>query len=158
MWKCPGCGEGFQDSDKKCWSCGKERPKGALLGGALSALNKSLCSIEEKGKVSIFSLSLDSITINETKMLKEGFFKLLKNGSTKIIFDLSRTTFMPSFIVGELIIMRNKAEEAGGGLVICGVTGQVEKVFDITNLGSVLKTFKNKKEALAYFRPRSSIG
>ena len=64
---------------------------------------------------------------------------VLESGATRIVVDLSDTTFIDSSGLGALIGGLKKARQVGGDLRIAGPPEQVRMVLSLTNLDRVLR-------------------
>lgn len=67
---------------------------------------------------------------------------LLKN----IIFDFENVTFIDSSTLGMIIGRYKKVIENGGKVYIVGAKNQVEKIFQISNISSIISRFNNINE------------
>jgi anti-anti-sigma factor len=52
----------------------------------------------------------------------------------KVVVDLTKLVYMSSVAYGPLITLRSRVREAGGRLVLCGLSGVVKEVFEATRL------------------------
>jgi len=79
--------------------------------------------------------------------LSKTIYELVEKGKNKIIFDLSKVNWMNSaglgIIVGGLTTIRN----SGGELKLACPSGRVKKIFDMTNLTSIVDTYKSVEQA-----------
>ena len=64
---------------------------------------------------------------------------VLGSGTTRVVVDLTDTTFIDSSGLGALIGGLKKARQAGGDLRIAGAPEQVRMVLSLTNLDRVLR-------------------
>ena len=69
------------------------------------------------------------------------------NNRGRVAVDLSGVVFLDSSGLGALIAGLKTAREAGGDVRLVRPTEQVELVLDLTNMGSVLKTFDSVQSA-----------
>lgn len=71
--------------------------------------------------------------------LRDQLHRLIDQGATGIVIDLSATTFMDSSGLGVLVglLRRSKEEGRDDALVLEGLQDPVRKVFDITGLSQV---------------------
>ena len=77
--------------------------------------------------------------------------ELLEQGERKIVFDLSRVSYLDSSGIGTLVMCSAKVKEAGGKLRVTGAEGHVKTVFKITEAGKILDLYPNRIEALRSF-------
>ncbi|MCK5306923.1 MAG: STAS domain-containing protein [Candidatus Omnitrophica bacterium] len=104
--------------------------------------------VEREDDITILTLMLDNVLLDENEELKETFAGFLDEGAKKILLDLSETSFISSIIIASLVFMMKRAKEAGGDLVLCGVRDKVAEVLRITNLDKVFEIFSEKEDAL----------
>lgn len=73
------------------------------------------------------------------RQVKELLATLVSEGSSRIVVDLERTTFLDSSGLGALIGGLKSARQAGGDLRIARPTPEVMTVFTLTNMDKVLR-------------------
>ncbi len=112
-------------------------------------MEDSIYKVDREKEITILTLTLDNITMNENEELKKVFTTLLDEGSKNIILDLSNTAFMSSVVIASLVFMLKRAKEAGGDLAICGVKDKVKDVLTITNLDKVFDIFDDRQKAVS---------
>jgi anti-sigma B factor antagonist len=70
--------------------------------------------------------------------LRQELQDLIDAGARRVVVDLSAVTFIDSSGLGVLVGVLNRLDDVGGGtLELCGLTGPVRKVFEITGLHEV---------------------
>lgn len=74
--------------------------------------------------------------------------RLLATGERRIAVDLSRLTYISSAGIGVLIRLSSLTQEAGGEMWLCGTTGAVRTVFEITRVTSLFRMFATVDEAV----------
>jgi anti-sigma B factor antagonist len=72
---------------------------------------------------------------------------VLDEGSSRVVVDLTDTTFIDSSGLGALIGVLKKARSAGGDLRIAAPSEQVRTVLSLTNLDRVLRPHDGLDEA-----------
>ena len=75
--------------------------------------------------------------------------RLLATGERRIAVDLSRLTYISSAGLGVLIRLSSLVQEAGGQMWLCGTTGAVSAVFEITRLTGLFQMYATVDEAVA---------
>jgi anti-anti-sigma factor len=70
----------------------------------------------------------------------------------KLLLDFARVEFMASFMQAFVVGLKKRLERAGGRLVLCGMTDQVDQSFRITNLHRVFEVYLDRDEALELAR------
>ncbi len=69
----------------------------------------------------------------------------------RFIINMTSVEYCSSLVLGALVLLRNTVDEAGGRVHMCGVTGQVGELFDITGMDTLFSLFETEAEALADF-------
>ena len=82
------------------------------------------------------------VTHHETRHFLE-FGELVKDGLKHLEIDLIDVEFIDSMGVGMLIILAEHSKIYGCSMRISGVTGQIERVFNATELLEVIMWDKN---------------
>lgn len=72
--------------------------------------------------------------------LKSQVDEAIAGGTTKIVVDLSGTSFIDSSGLGALVSGLKAARQAGGDLRLAGAGEQVRTVLSLTNLDRVLRS------------------
>jgi anti-sigma B factor antagonist len=69
-----------------------------------------------------------------------------------IVLDFSNVRYLTSSVLGLLIRILKKVNEAGGGLRLCGINAKILEIFTITRLDKVFDIFPTREKALLEFR------
>jgi len=69
-----------------------------------------------------------------------------------IVLDFSNVKFLTSAVLGLLIRILKKVNEAGGGLRFCGINAKILEIFNITRLDKVFEILPTREKALFEFR------
>lgn len=77
--------------------------------------------------------------------------KVLSAGSSKILLNLTEVPIIDSMGIGEIIRAFKKVDNAGGKLKLVGVTDRVYGALQITQLLSLIESFKSEDEAIESF-------
>jgi anti-sigma B factor antagonist len=75
--------------------------------------------------------------------------ELLKDGRTKIIFDLSGVTHIDSTGIGRFIDTYSKLMKVSGKMLLAGASGAVRDSFRVTRLDTIFSFFPTVEEARA---------
>ena len=79
------------------------------------------------------------ITIGrDCKELEWAVENLIKEGKTKVIFDMARVTTLDSTGIGILVLSAGQIKKAGGELRVAGATAHVEDVPKMTNIDQIV--------------------
>ncbi len=87
------------------------------------------------------------LTAPSVPQLRSAVEDLVRDGSSRIVVDLSATEFIDSSGLGALIGGLKSARVAGGDLRIAGATEPVRKVLKLTNLDRVLRDHPTAESA-----------
>lgn len=79
--------------------------------------------------------------------VREAIQTAVDNNQPRVAVDLSGVVFLDSSGLGALIAGLKTAREAGGDVRLVNPTEQVQLVLELTNMGTVLKTFDNVESA-----------
>lgn len=82
---------------------------------------------------------------------KDGIAEAWPEDTPKILFDLSGVRFVDSAGLGFLIGTLRRASEAGGDLKLSGLSSYLLGIFELVNLGKILKVYKTRDDALEAF-------
>lgn len=74
--------------------------------------------------------------------------RILQENIKNIIFDFSKVTFMDSSGIGMIIGRYKLVEKKNGKAVICAMTPEVKKIFDITGLAKIIEHYNSVDEAI----------
>jgi anti-anti-sigma factor len=66
----------------------------------------------------------------------------------RVVLDFSKLVYISSLGISSVLIIAKTINQRGGELVLCGLTGIVREVFQITGLTSVFKVFPTADAAL----------
>jgi anti-sigma B factor antagonist len=75
-----------------------------------------------------------------------------QNHKPLIVLDFSNVKFLTSAVLGLLIRILKKVNEAGGGLRFCGINAKILEIFNITRLDKVFEILPTREKALFEFR------
>ncbi|NET08862.1 MAG: STAS domain-containing protein [Merismopedia sp. SIO2A8] len=83
----------------------------------------------------------------------------LEAGAKYLAIDLKLVSFLDSRGLGALVLVHNRVEKIGGILALCGVSGQLEMLLELTNMKSRFNIYQSVpafKGAIAEEPPTSS--
>ncbi len=81
--------------------------------------------------------------------LKQKLTDAIEGGRTRIIVDLSETTFLDSTALGVLIGAVKRLRSRDGALVIVNTDQNIAKTFEITGLDQIFTILSARSEAVA---------
>lgn len=65
------------------------------------------------------------------------------------VINMSVVQYCSSLVLGALVLLRNTADESGGGVHVCGVNGHVRELFDVTGMQALFDCFETQEEAVS---------
>lgn len=77
--------------------------------------------------------------------------RLVKDGITKAVVDLSGVRWAGSSLLGVLAASLTTMRNAEGDLRICGLSGKMRSLFLVTELHRLFQTFETREEAVSSF-------
>src|SRR5262245_41922162 len=63
-----------------------------------------------------------------------------QSGAQNVVLNLSQVTFVSSVTFRPLLSLHRRLKEKGGRMVLCGLTGEVKEVFEVTRLISTSRS------------------
>jgi anti-sigma B factor antagonist len=82
--------------------------------------------------------------------LKARIMRAIRDGSRRLVLDLTDVTFIDSTAIGVLAGAVERLDETGGGSVSVACTHEkVMQIFEITGLDSVITVHPSREDALA---------
>ena len=81
--------------------------------------------------------------------LKSALSEAIESGHTRIVVDLTDTTFLDSTALGVLIGAIKRLRSRGGRLTIVNVDDNIAKTFEITGLDQIFPISATRDEAVA---------
>jgi len=92
------------------------------------------------GEVAVLSAT-GEIDVFTAPDLDEEIARLVSEGRSTLVVDLSQVTFLDSTGLGVLVKGLKATREAGGGLRLVVTTDRIRKIFDITGLDAAMPLF-----------------
>src|SRR5277367_1653172 len=107
--------------------------------------------ISTEGSVQILQFSLPPILdIIDVDTLIDSVLKQLEaKVGQKWVVDLSQTEYLGSSMLGLFVNMREKVRQAGGVLVLCGMSPALTRIFKACCLERLFTIAKGRPEAMA---------
>lgn len=99
-------------------------------------------TIEPKGRI-------DSITAKE---FGERVCGVIRSGAKRVVIDLANIAYISSAGFRALLIAGKLAEDTEGKLVLCGVAGEVQRLFDISAFATAFQIYSSREECIAKVR------
>jgi anti-anti-sigma factor len=79
--------------------------------------------------------------------------KAVEGSGTRAIVDFARVDLITSAGIRVLVMFAKRLHSAGGGLALCALTPDVQRVFEISGLTTQFKIAVTRGDALALLRP-----
>lgn len=106
-------------------------------------------SLPEEGNMAYIKLSGNLLERFEASAYLDEVTNLIIDGTVKFILDLSKLEYINSNGLSVLINTLTKARNAGGDVVIFGVSERLRQLFIITKLDKVFKSVEDEASAKA---------
>lgn len=100
-----------------------------------------------KGKITRISLSGKILSRADAEPLLEEASQLISAGKTKLILDLSQTTFLNSEGLNVLLKILTLCRREGGDCMLCKISDELSHLFIMTKLNHIFTITKNIKDA-----------
>lgn len=109
-------------------------------------------SISEKYNTVIISLKGNVMGGPAATEFHDEIKKLIADGKTNVIGDLSKVKFMNSSGLGILITALTSLRNAGGDFKICNASDRIESLLMVTKLVTVFDHYKTLDEAVESYK------
>jgi anti-sigma B factor antagonist len=98
-------------------------------------------------------LDLDGrLTIGDgAELLRETVKKLVSEGKTKVLINLTKVPYVDSGGLGELVHCFASAKKKAGAVKLMGLASRITDLLAITRLVTVFETFETELDALVSF-------
>lgn len=103
--------------------------------------------IRHQGDVAVFAFPADGPGDDLATLIAT----VVKQGTRKLVFDVTAVLFLSSPILGRLIGGKHVADQAGAQACICCPTANNREVFSVTHLSVYLRVFASLDEAVNSF-------
>ncbi len=99
----------------------------------------SVTILEPRGRI-------DSVTAKE---FAECFSKHLHAGHNQLVIDLHSITYISSAGFRQLLIAKRSTQDKNGKLALCGISGEVKRLFDIGAFSELLPIYPTREAGIA---------
>jgi anti-sigma B factor antagonist len=103
--------------------------------------------VNSKESFSLVTVKSDKLDANNAPALKSEFVMLSSNGVKNIIVDMSACKYCDSSGLRSILVANRLCDEAIGTLIISGLQPDVENIFRISMLHTVILITKSVEEA-----------
>jgi anti-sigma B factor antagonist len=107
---------------------------------------------ETRDGLVIFTVNEEVVDHNNAASLKEKVFLEIADGENRIILNLNNISDLDSSGLGALLFGKRQAENAGGDMVLAGVSSSVRTMIRIAQLTHVFKIFPDVEKAIEFLR------
>lgn len=102
---------------------------------------------EKHGKVQVVSFSGKILSDSDLEKLNEpGLIE-----SSNLVFNLSELTQINSSGINFIVKNLTRSRIENGELILCGLKGNVQKIFELSKVNSLFSIFDSKNESINYF-------
>jgi anti-anti-sigma factor len=99
--------------------------------------------VEPKGRI-------DSVT---AKVFGDRVCELVRAGENRVVIDLANVAYMSSAGFRSLLIVGKTVEQTAGQLALCGVIGEIKRLFDIGGFNELFVICPTRAESVAKVGP-----
>jgi anti-sigma B factor antagonist len=112
-----------------------------------------LLEVEQVGDVTLVKVTQPRILDEEmTEEIGGQLFSLVKDlGCRKLVLNFDRVERLTSVLLGKLVLLHRKVEDAGGRLILCNIQPRVYEIFELLRLPHVLNIRAGEQQALQAF-------
>ncbi len=103
---------------------------------------EGVSAVESKGRI-------DSVTAKE---FGDRVRALIQSGAKRVVIDLANIAYISSAGFGALLIGGKLAAEPEGALALCGVAGEVQRLFEISAFGTAFQICPTREACIAKLR------
>ena len=107
-------------------------------------------SIGKAGGVTIIKFT-GHVDSDSYTVLGNALDNLLKQGTTKIVVDLSEVTYMSSAGWGVLVGNLKKARDNRGNIVLAALSEEVKAVYELIEFNEIIKSYNTVEAAVKSF-------
>ena len=109
----------------------------------------------------IDTASLDTVTAVAVKgrvdsttaeKLRDHLSAVIQSGTARLVIDLKEVTYISSTGFRTLLIAARSVDNAKGKLALCGIGGEVKRLFDIASFTELFTILPNRDDAVAAAR------
>jgi anti-sigma B factor antagonist len=105
----------------------------------------------QDGKIGVIEVKGSLVGGEETDELRSAVADFVQQGTTKLIIDLSKVTYLNSTAIGVLVSAHTTFSKNKGHVKVCGINKNINNIFVITKLTLVFDTCETREDAVAGF-------
>lgn len=80
--------------------------------------------------------------------LKERLSEIIHSGSSRLVIDLQEVIYISSAGFRSLLITARAVDQARGCMVLCGIGGEVKRLFDVAAFSELFTIVPTREDAL----------
>ena len=80
--------------------------------------------------------------------LKERLSEIIHSGSSRLVIDLQDVIYISSAGFRTLLITARTVDKASGSMVLCGIVGEVKRLFDVAAFNELFTIVPTREDAL----------
>lgn len=86
--------------------------------------------------------------------LAESIWQQLQQHFTyRVVLEMNEVTKLPSWLLGQLVLLRKRIDQHGGLLRLCGCSAENQQVLQSARLGACFPRYSDRQEAVLGWRP-----
>ena len=107
--------------------------------------------MDRQADYSVLNLTgrLDGLTMGE---VEKCFLEAVAAGEQRFVFDMEQLEYISSAGLRVMLLAMKKTKAIGGQLVLCGLSGMVEEVFQMSGFTAVFSIAASRQEAIQNVR------
>ncbi|MBX7256056.1 MAG: STAS domain-containing protein [Candidatus Hydrogenedentes bacterium] len=111
---------------------------------------QQLLRFEERGVITIGHIDAASVldALNVTQFGKEVLEYATAHPGLNLLLDFQRVQYLSSTVLTELLRIHQVCKDSGGGLRLCGLNKDIQRVFEITNLDKMFTMYGALDDAI----------
>ena len=102
---------------------------------------------QHTGEITIVEIK-GRIDSNAAKTFGERLINLVQTGRARLIVDLKQIIYISSAGFRALLVAGQLAEEANGALVLCSLSVEAQRLFDLSALADFFVIYPSREEGL----------
>lgn len=106
--------------------------------------------VKSAGQVTVVTIPGETLDAGNSREFKNRIEPVLE-AHDRLVFDLSRLTFVDSSGCGALVSCLRRMKEGDGDLFLCNLSSQVRDLFNVIRMDQVFRIFETQEEALSAF-------
>jgi anti-sigma B factor antagonist len=102
---------------------------------------------EHSGDITIVEIK-GRIDSNTARSLRDKLTDLIKTGQKRIVLDLKNLVYISSAGFRALLRASRLAEEQQGAVVLCSLSSEVQRLFDLGDFANLFPIYPSREEGL----------